>query len=201
MTIGIVQPRPPYVVFEIRAEEDRTATIESGSPKFRDVDYAIITPAGSKDRVEREVKAWFEHLDREVTSQRFPIEWLGNFKAQYAAWKDGREAPLDGTPIIRWPAVTPAQVKDLLGLKIKTVEDLAAANEETLKRLGMGARALKQQAVEWLASANDIGKVSSRITALEIRNEEQVRHIKDLEDRNAALAAQINNLQPAPAPQ
>lgn len=197
MQLEIAKPRPPYVMFEQRPEEDRNASIAAGHAKFTNVDYAIITPAGSKDRVERPISAWFAHLEAEVRSERFPAEWLQNFKAQYAAWKEGRELPLDGTPILSWPVATPAQVKELLGLRLRTVEDLAAANEETVRRLGMGGRALKQQAVEWLAASKDIGQVSSRITALEIRNAEQAKMISELVAANERLLAQLSAFAPA----
>lgn len=186
----VAQARPPYVMFEVRPEENRQASIDKGHPVFDNVDFAIITPAGSKDRVERKVLDWFEHLDREVTSERFPVEWLQKYKAQYSAWKEGRELPVDGTPLITWPPMSanPALMRELVGLKIRSIEDLAGANEETIKRIGMGARALKQQAVDWLAASQDVGKVAARITALEVRNSEQSKQIADLIEKNEKLA-------------
>lgn len=192
--------RPAYVMFEARPEEDRAASIEAGHPRFNDVDYALITPSGSKDRVERPVKDWFEHLAREVTSERFPVEWLQKYKAEYAAWKEGREIPLDGTALITWPPITPSLLKELSGLRIRTVEDLAAANEETLRRIGMGARVLKQQAVDWLAASNDVGKVAARITALEVQNKTQSQQIEDLIKKNEQLALRNEQLAAAATP-
>lgn len=189
--IEIAKARPPYVIFELRPEEDRQASIEAGSARFRDVEFAIITPAGSKDRVERKVSDWFEHLEREVTGERFPVEWLNHFKEKFKAWKEGREVPVDGTPLTMWPALTPAQLKDLQGLHLRSVEDLAAANEEVIRRLGMGGRALKQQAVEWLKAANDVGKVAARVAALEVSKADQDKIIKDLTERNEALAREL----------
>ena len=49
----IMQARPPYVQFEMRAVEDRQASIDAGHYVAKDVAYAIITPAGS--RVDPEV--------------------------------------------------------------------------------------------------------------------------------------------------
>lgn len=195
--------RPAYVMFEVRAIENRDATIAAGCLRCDDVDYAIVTPAGSKDRVERPVKDWFEHLDNEVRSQRFPIEWLQKYKAEYSAWKEGRELPPEGTPLTTWPPINPSLLKELLGLKIRTVEDLAAANEETLRRIGMGARALKQQAVDWLTATQDIGKVSAQLTALQVKVEAQSKQIEDLlaknqllAERNEVLAAKAGGEQP-----
>jgi hypothetical protein len=46
--------KPPYVRFEVRSVEDRTASIESGHYVGKDVIFAIVTPAGTRDRIERE---------------------------------------------------------------------------------------------------------------------------------------------------
>lgn len=195
----ISKDRPAYVMFEVRPVENRTASIEAGHPKFDDVDFAIITPAGSKDRVERPVKDWFEHLTREVQSERFPAEWFQKYKAEYSAWKEGRELPPDGTPLTTWPPITPALLKELLGLRVRTVEDLAGANEETLKRIGMGARALKQQAVDWLAASNDVGKVAAQLTALQVQTQAQAKQIEELMRRNQELAERNEALRAASA--
>ena len=61
----VAEARPPYVTFEAVAVEDRAASIEAGYYKTRDVDFAFITPQGSKDRIERNVKDWFEQLEQQ----------------------------------------------------------------------------------------------------------------------------------------
>ena len=43
MNIALMPQRPPYVVFEQRAVEDRNASIQSGGLKMRDVDYVVVT--------------------------------------------------------------------------------------------------------------------------------------------------------------
>lgn len=196
----IIEARPPYVRFELRPEEDRDASIAAGSTRYRDVEFALITPAGSKDLIERRVKDWFDHLEHEVMGERFPVAWLNNYKEQFKAWKEGRELPVEGTDLRLWPAITPALLKELQGLRLRTVEDLAAANEETIRRMGMGARALKQQAVDWLKAANDIGKVAARVSSLEVRTADQEATIKTLTERNEALARENEALRAAAAP-
>jgi hypothetical protein len=193
------KPSPAYVMFEARAVEDRAASIEAGCPRFTEVDFALITPAGSKDRVERVVTDWFAHLAQEVQNERYPVEWLQRYRAEYTAWKEGRDLPLEGTALVQWPPITPALLKELLGLRIRTVEELAAANEETLKRIGMGARALKQQAVDWLAASNDIGKVAAKLTAMQVQLEAQSRQIEELVAKNQALAERNNELARQPS--
>jgi hypothetical protein len=61
-------------------------------------------------------------------------------------YKQSRETPEQGIAIKDWPGASPAQIKTLLDINVRTVEELAAANEETLMRIGMGGRALKQKA-------------------------------------------------------
>lgn len=146
---------PPYVTFEKRAVEDRDASIEHGKAMSKDVDYALITPMGSKDRVERVVSDWFEMLKREVVDGRFPQEWLTAFQKAYEAWKNDQEIPVGGTPIKQWTYLSPAQVKNLLVWHIRTVEDIASANEETIRRLGMGGYSIVQAAKDFLSMSSD----------------------------------------------
>ena len=182
-----LEERPPYVRFEFRAVEDRAESITQGHYVSRDVAFALVTPAGSKDTIERVVEDWFAQLDQQVREERFPAHWLKAYKDAYEAWKTGNEIPLTGTAVKNWPVLSPSQTKLLLDLGIRAVEDLAVANEETIARLGMGGRALKQKAIEWLASAKDSGKQVEEIVALKAKN-------ADLEEANSKLLAQMKEL-------
>ena len=187
--IKIAEARPPYVTFEFRAEEDRAASIEAGHYVSKDVPFVLVTPMGSKDRHESPADEWFARREQDAAEGRFPREWLSAFKGAFAEWKAGREIPLNGTSVANWPVASPAQVKMLLDLKVRTVEDLAEANEETLNRLGMGGRTLKQKAQDWLASANDMGKVSEQLAGLRADNEA-------LKQRNEQLEKQLREVIP-----
>jgi hypothetical protein len=189
------EARPPFVSFEAKAVEDREQTIATGYYQTKDVDYALITPQGSKDRIEREVNDWFINLRQQTAEGRFPAEWLRHFEGAYKAWKNGQELPLNGTPIKTWPALSPSQVKQILEVELRTVEDLAAANEETIMRLGMGGRALKDKAVSWLSAASTTGKAAEELAAsraavsdMKLRNEALEKQVKDLAAQVAKLA-------------
>lgn len=183
----IAEDRPPYVAFEVRAFEDRDASIASGMYKTKDVDLAIITPQGSKDRTERVVSDWFDNLEQQVRQNRFKGDWLRQYRGAYAAWKEGRELPLEGTPILTWPVLSPSQSKACLDAQVRTVEDLAQANEETIGRLGMGGRELKSKAVSWVTAAAGPGKVTEEISALRAS-------LSDAKGRNEALEKQVKEL-------
>jgi hypothetical protein len=165
----LAKPRPPYVTFEKKVEEDRADYVIGQPMKFKDVDYAYVTPVGSKDRIERRVEDWFPQLVQQIREGRFEQSWYDAYKASYEAWKADQEPPINGTPIGAWPVLSLAQVKNLKNLRILAVEDLAAANEETLVRVGMGARALRDQAVAWLKAQETGGNAAlvKRLTALE----------------------------------
>ena len=185
--VAIAEARPPYVTFELRAVEDRAASIESGHFVAMDVPYAIVTPQGSKDRIERQADDWFAHIQAQAQEGRFPAEWVRAFKAAYADWLEGNEPALTGTDIRMWAAASPAQIAMLRDVGIRTVEDLAGANEEAIRRIGMGGRALKSKAEEWLASIRDSGKQAEALAALRAENE-------DLRGRNAGLEKQLQEL-------
>lgn len=190
MQIQIADERPPYVTFEMVAEEDRAATLEKGHFVTRDVPYAFVTPSGSKDRIPRKVHEWFAMLETQVAEGRFPQTWLTAFRASFEAWEKGQELPLEGTAIVNWPAISPAQVKHLLNLHIRTVEDLAAGNEELIGRLGMGGRSLVMKAQEWLAAAKGAGKTAAELEKLRVENEGLRAQIESLTEKVQLLAAE-----------
>lgn len=193
MSVHIQQARPPHVVFERRAEEDRQASIEQGRYVARDADYAIVTPAGSKDRVERLVSDWFSMLAGEVRSERWPQAWLDQLKAGYEAWKLGQTPPESGTPLATWPALSPAQVKNWQQIGIRTVEELAEANEETLSAYGMGSRDMKARAGLFLENAkSDSGPLVAKLRAAE-------ELITSMEVRMKSMEAQLQAAAPATA--
>ena len=185
------EDRPPYVTFETKPMEDRSASIEAGYYKTMDVDFALVTPQGSKDRIERNVKEWFENLELQVRQGRFKQEWLSGFQAGYKAWKEGRELPLTGTPILTWPVLSPSQSKAVLDANIRTVEDLATANESSVNAIGMGGRSLKEKAVSWLSAASGTGKVTEEMNALKVGNTELAARNTLLEKQIKELAAKV----------
>lgn len=181
------EERPPYIVFETRPIEDRAASIKNGRWTSKDTAFVIITPQGSKDRIERNAEEWFTQMTQQVDEGRFPRKWLDAYRGSYEAWKKDEEPPVIGAPIRNWPVVSPSQYKVLRDLRILTVEDLAQANEETLGRIGMGGRALKAKAVEWLAAASGLG--------IQVEEAERLRADNATLSRvNVELQSKVDNL-------
>jgi hypothetical protein len=184
--IQISEAKAPWIMFERRAVEDRAQSIAQGRYVAKDEDFVLITPHGSKDQVERVVSDWLASNEKEVKAGRLDANWQRKYREAYTNWCEGKEAPLEGTPIINWPVVSPAQVKMLQDLRILTVEVLAQANEETIRRLGMGGRKLVSSAQEFLKQA-DKAKGSEETVALR-------QEIEALKQMNATQAEQIATL-------
>lgn len=185
-TVGQIserEERPPYVVFERRAVEDTVKSRESGRYVAKDVDFVLITPPYSKDRVEMIVDKWFENKKREVAKGRTPKKWLDDWMGAYKAFQNGEEIPLNGTPIKTWQAISPAEIATVIAAGIRTVEDLAACNDEGLRRIGMGGRNLVGKANSWLKGANDTGKIALENAALSKQVEEMKTTISSLEEK------------------
>lgn len=162
--------RPSYVSFHRVAVEDIAASKAAGHFVAKDVDYVHITPAYSKDVMKFKVPQWFENMKVDVVNNRLPEEWVENYKKQYAAWQNGQELPVNGTPIKGWGVLSPAQQETLIRMNIRTVEDLAAVTDEGIRRIGMGAVDLKNKANAWLAQLNDKGPITQKMSALEQEN-------------------------------
>lgn len=179
------EKKPPYVTFEYRPVEDRDASIAAGSPQYKNVAYATITSAGSKDNVVRPVADWFALLRKEVRQDRFPREWLKHYEQAFEYFEKGEEMPLSGTPVKLWPPVTAAQVKQLTDLHVLTVEQLAEGNEQLIASLGMGGRALVQKAKDYLASAKDHGSVVLELESVR-------RDLATANEEKSALKTQLD---------
>lgn len=189
------QERPPFISFEVREVEDRQASVANGFYTTKNVDYAIIIPLGTKDKIERVASEYETYLLQCVQAGRFKQTWLNDYRAAYKAWKDGHELPVNGFPIKNWPVLSPAQGSLLLGLGIRTVEELAESNEEVIRRLGMGGRALVTKAQEFI-NAKEPSKTAERIADLELKLQNAMTLVEELTVMNKALQSQIS-AQPA----
>jgi len=125
--------------------------------------------------------------------ERWDPQWTMNIKAMYEEWKKTNATPLNGSPVINWPLVGKAQVTLLKAANILTIEDLAAANEEGIGRLGMGGRNLVQLARNWLdASGSGAADLSRRALALEMTNRELLAKITEKDQQIALLEAKLS---------
>ena len=194
MTVGIEfneDERPRYVQFEIRAVEDKRASLEAGHYVGKDVDYVMVTSPGGKDVYENKWDIWIDRKKEEMRRGRTPKGHVEFYEKAYQAWKKNKEIPLEGTPIKGWQMLSPMQTKVILSAGIRTVEDLAQANNEALRRLGMGGRGLVTKAKSWLSTANGSGKIAMENAELKKQNENLKTTVDSLQEKVDYLIAQM----------
>ena len=191
--------RPAYVRFERVPVEDMAASKSAGHYVARDVDYALITPPYSKDVFKIKVEQWKMNMKQDVHNQRMPEEWMVNYLKAYEMWRNGQEMPLSGTPIKGWGVISPAQQETLIRMMVLTVEDLAAINDEGVKRVGMGGLDLKNKAVAWLSQLNDKGPLTQEIAAVKKENDILKSSVETLTRQVSELTMLVKTQQNSPA--
>jgi len=178
-----------YVEFELRPEEDREASIDQGMPVFKDVEFAMITMPGGGLVVDKPINEALLYEWKNGDNRRKPPSPFA-YRA-YEAWKEGREAPVNGTDLKNWPGVTPAQLKTCQNATVRTIEDLAAANADTIRKLGMGGVAMMEKAKAYLASANQ-NKTSEEVSALMVKLEALSDTVKRKDEQISDLLERLD---------
>lgn len=177
----------PYVSFEIRAEEDRNASIAAGHFVGKDVVYAQVTRPGSRDSLDIEALTWLKNIEKRASEGLCPGDWPRAIRAKYEAFLRDEALPESGTPIKGWPVLSPAVQKTLISAGFSTVEALAAAGEPELNNIGMGAMAYRTKARAWLEDAKTKGASVEKITDL-------TQKVADLTDLVQTLIAENTKL-------
>jgi hypothetical protein len=152
-----------FVAFGHEARENPARSELEGRPVFDQVEMIRIVVPGSKDEVVREVN--------EGDRQRFA--------PRYAKFKKGDDTAVSGTPLEQWPALSVSRIAELKAIDIYSVDQLAAASDDIMPKLGIGGRELVEKAKARLAAAAD-GATVERLAAENLR----------LTERCARLAAE-----------
>jgi hypothetical protein len=186
----------PIVRFVRVAREDVAASREAGFKVFRDVDMVKVTPVGGKDVFDQDTIDWLRYRDDDARNERVPLSWVQRWKEEYAAWKDGQELPVEGTPIRGWGMITPAEQETLIAIGVRTVEVLAQMNDEAVRRcgpLGAGLK-MKQTAQAWLAQLTDMGGLAAEMANLKQENALLKGNCDGLQKTVSDMQAQLERL-------
>ncbi len=179
--------KPAYIEFSTIAKHLPKRSEEEGRYVAVDVDMVTVRQIGAADSCVFEVKTWLQQLKQDVQSERLPREHADYYAKAYQHWKAGQEIPLEGTPIKGWPVISPAQTALLVSIGIRTVEDLAAINDEVRVRIGMGAIMLKNKAQAWLSQAQDKGPLTIQMAHVQAENEVLKLNLAKLTEQVEAL--------------
>lgn len=149
---------------------DEAASVGKDIPVFKDIEMVKVHIPGNQ----REIPIF--HV-----KDKHRLRWA----KQYEAFKAGEDTPLDGYPLAEWPPVTKAIVKTLASVHIRTLEDLVAAPETELKRIGPMFYNLKFKAKEFL---DNHGSEKARIGELEEQNTLLMERLSKLEDASSKFS-------------
>lgn len=193
-------PMMPHLTFFEESVEDRTLSLEAGRRISKSVDMVTVKQPGSKDDVTWEAVQWLARLPQ---NPNWKPEWIDRAKLMYRQFKEGLEITQIGTHIRMWPPISKAEAETLIAAGLRTVEELAAANEQVIGRIGIGGRDMKQRAQAWLDSAAKDGRGAAELAVLRDQNAKQSEQIAALMVKvNQLLAAQPQGVigQEAPMP-
>ena len=181
--------RPNLVMFETRAVEDRQASRDAGHYVAKDVDVIKVTMPGGNMIHEDEAENW-------IGAKEFARDPFAEYYRQaYNAWKEGQELPVSGTAVKTCPIFSPAEIENLTRLQIRTLEDLVAAPEPVLQRLGMGARSMVTRSKAYMDSFEG-GKVAAQVDALTFKLESLMAKVEELTGEIAARDQLLAELEP-----
>jgi hypothetical protein len=123
-----------------------TGIDENGVPVYTDKVHVTIN-VDSTNTVERPA--------RDTDIERFPDQYEHFMKAS-AAYE-----PIEGkVPLEMWPMCRPADIQNLKARGIRTVEDLAAAKADLLKKMPPAVVSLVESAKNYLAMAGSVNQKS-----------------------------------------
>lgn len=182
--------KPAYIEFSTVAKELKKRSEEEGRYVAIDVDMVTVRQIGGTDSCVFQVDSWMKQNRIDVKGGRLPEQHAAYYEKAYARWKAGQELPVEGTPIKTWPVLAPSQVKLLVDIGIRTVEELAAINDEVKMRIGMGAGTLKTKAMAWLAQSKDKGAITMQMSSLQQENDTLKLNLAALSEQVEALRSE-----------
>jgi hypothetical protein len=127
-------------VFSVQSLEDFAASERAGHRVYRNVETVLLYVVGDAG-----------------TAASHPVDAgiIARFPDQYEAWKRKETGShIKGVPLSKWPMSSPSMIRELEGVNVFSVEDLAAVSDGNIQNFSNG-RALREMAIAWLKSAKD----------------------------------------------
>jgi hypothetical protein len=172
-----MQQRGPRPLLRFEQEEVHLAgqSEAEGRPVYKMVDVVYIVNPGSRDEAKL--------IAEQTAAKDEYVAWA------YRKWKATQEQPLDGTPISTVPWLNKAQVLELKGINILTLEALAEL-PDTAKQRMMGLSDLVKKAKAYMAAAKDSAVVTKMASELEQRDAK----IAMMEKQMAEMSARFDEM-------
>src|ERR1700676_3146592 len=139
--------RVPYFAFVDREHGVNTeATKEKGYEVPALMTFIQVTPHGHRgDPLEFFAEEFIVRKGQEAKNGSYDPRWVSAFKEGLQAFREGKELPRDGTPIMLWERILKPR-REQLAHQFPTVEDLAATPDSSLGDIGLDGRVLRDMA-------------------------------------------------------
>lgn len=162
---------PTIPRFHMEAVEDPIASESAGRPIFRSEERVqFIQPGNPNSPVQ---------LVTNAERERWP--------EQYAAFRRGEEATVDGTPLEQWPFLKKNHVLELKAMGIFTVEQAAGLPDQACQKIGMGGTAIRENAKAYLNDADAMKIVSQSIADKEAADAKVANLERQLDEMRAIV--------------
>ena len=177
MVDGEIDPRGDeklHVEIYMRSVQHPAKSEEAGHPVFEDVPFIKIQVPGDPTTL-------IDTKLRDHHKRRFARHY-----AHFAQFQNA--APVIGTPLAEWAAVTRSQADNMRSMGVITVEQLSELTDAQIQRVGMGGEQMRRKAQAWLKQAQEgAGAMANagRMSELEENN-------KRLQEQVAELMAAVN---------
>lgn len=120
--------------------------------------------------------------DQDGEKLRYMTAVWSQIEPAFEAFKEGRDIPLNGTPLAAWSGVSPEQAEILRQSSIRTVEEVSALTDSQIERIRLpNVRELRAQAKLFLENS-DAAKAAAR-------EAEKDAQIEAMAERMAAMEA------------
>jgi hypothetical protein len=167
--------RPSKVTFERCPIENVNRSQEENRVVFDDVDYVTLHQQGSSNTTIHRVDEWWAKLQQQSRNSMIPVQWVDEYKEAYEMWQSGKDPIVQGTHLSEWPKISRSEAEMWNAVHVRTVEELAEANEQTMESFGMGGRKMRTDAREFLESLGSNEKLQEQLA----KQQEQIDALLD----------------------
>lgn len=154
--------------------DERETEKNKGIPKYSTRDMISIRFPGGDETVKR-----VEDQDKR------------EYAEQWQAYQEGKEQPLEGTPLSQWPVIPRAVVEEFKYYSIRTFEQLRDLNDEAKRKIGPLAQ-WQKKAVEWDKAANS---KQAEVVALREQLQRQTEKSERLEEKLELMLQRLDSVE------
>lgn len=184
------QSRVPFFFFQDREHGvDAEQSQELGYEVPKIVTFIMLTPHGHRgDPMEFVADEFIARKELEARAGRYDREWVKEYRAGLELYREGREIPRHGTPLITWERILKSR-RETLRVRFPTVEDLAATPDSSLSEIGMDGRVLRDMARADIQSKESLAPVVKQLADANETNRQLQERLDQLTARLAVLEA------------